>query len=145
MNLLKEEKKFWQRHFRIEKLEDIPKEWSSFKRIDSEEDDDFFYFLSLRVASISEIHLKQTLVTDEGLKYISKFKYLEILYLRNHNKITKESIPYFNEIKSLQSLNINKTKITLTDLYKSLNNQSLNEVFISSEVNEENIDEKHLC
>lgn len=142
MSLLKEEKKFWQRHFRIEKLEDIPKEWGTFKRIDSEEDDDFFYFLSLRVASISEIHLKQTLVTDEGIKHINKFKDLEILYLRNHNKITKESIPYFNEMKSLVSLNITHTKITLTDLYESLNNQSLKEVFLNSEDDEENIEEK---
>lgn len=142
MNLIKEEKKFWKRHFRIEKLEDIPKEWSTLKRIDSEEDDKFFYFLSLRVTSILEIHLKETLVTDDGIKHISKFKDLEILYLRNHNKITKESIPYFNEIKSLQSLNITKTKITLTDLCKSLNNQSLKEVFISSEGSEENIEEK---
>ena len=61
MKLTKEEKKFWQRYFHLQKLEDIPKEWSTLKRIDSEEDDDFFYFLSLRVASISEIHLKQTL------------------------------------------------------------------------------------
>lgn len=142
MNLLKEEKKFWQRHFRIEKLEEIPKEWNSFKRIDSEEDDDFFYFLSLRVASILEIHLKQTLVTDEAVKHISKFKDLEILYLRNHDKITKLSIPYFNEMKSLQSLNITKTKITLSDLCESLDNQSIKEVFISSEDNEENIEEK---
>lgn len=142
MNLLKEEKKFWQRHFRIEKLEDIPKEWGAFKRIDSEEDDDFFYFLSLRVASILEIHLKQTLVTDEGLKYISKFKDLEILYLRNHHKITKESIPYFNKMDSLVSLNITKTKITLTHLCESLNNQCLKEVFLDSEVNEVNMDEK---
>ncbi len=142
MNLLKEEKKFWQRHFRIEKLEDIPKEWGIFKRIDSEEDDEFFYFLSLRVASISEIHLKQTLVTDEGIKHISKFKALEILYLRNHDKITKLSIPYFNEMKSLQSLNITETKITLSHLYEHLNNQSLKEVFLDSEDNEENIEEK---
>ncbi|MEH6765322.1 MAG: hypothetical protein V7655_12535 [Aequorivita antarctica] len=142
MSLSKEEKKFWQRHFRIDKLEDIPKEWNTFKRIDSEEDDEFFYFLSLRVTSILEIHLKETLVTDEGVKHISKFKDLNILYLRNHSKITNKSIPYFNEMKSLESLNITKTKITLTDLCENLNNQSLKEVFLSSENEEENIEEK---
>ncbi len=142
MNLLKEEKKFWQRHFRIEKLEDIPKEWGTLKRIDSQEDDEFFYFLSLRVTSILEIHLKETLVTDAGIKHISKFKDLEILYLRNHKKITKESIPYFNKMESLESLNITKTKITLTDLCELLNNQSLKELFLDSEDNEVNILEK---
>jgi len=142
MKLSKEEKKFWQRHFRIEKLEDIPKEWGTFKRIDSEEDDDFFYFLSLRVTSILEIHLKETLVTDAGIKHISKFKDLETLYVRNHDKITKESIVYFNEMKSLKSLNLTKTKITLTDICELLNNQSLKEVFLDSEDKDENILEK---
>lgn len=142
MNFSKEEKKFWQRHFRIEKLEDIPKEWGTFKRIDSEEDDEFFYFLSLRVTSILEIHLKQTSITDEAIIHIGKFKNLETLYLRKHNKITKESIPYFNKMKSLESLNITKTAITLSHLCETLNNQSLKEVFLDSEENEENIDEK---
>ena len=142
MNFKKEEKKFWQKHFRIEKLEDIPKEWSTLKRIDSEEDDDFFYFLSLRVTSILEIHLKETFVTDEGIKHISKFKDLKTLYLRNHNKITKESIPYFNKMESLESLNITKTGITLTNLCEILNNQSLKEVFLDSEESRESILEK---
>lgn len=144
MKFSKEEKKFWQRHFRIEKLEDIPKEWGTLKRIDSEEDDEFFYFLSLRVTSILEIHLKETLITDEAIKQISKFKGLEILSLRNHDKITKASIPYFNKMESLISLNITKTKITLTDLCEGLNNQSLNEVFLSSEEDEKDIEEKAL-
>lgn len=142
MNLSKEEKKFWKRHFRIEKLEDIPKEWGVLKRIDSEEDDDFFYFLSLRVTSILEIHLKETLVTDEGVKYISKFKDLKILYLRNHSSITEKSIPYFNKMESLENLNLTKTAITLTHLCESLNNQSLREIFLDSEENEEDIDHK---
>lgn len=142
MNLSKEEKKFWQRHFRIEKLEDIPKEWGTLKRIDSEVDDEFFYFLSLRVSSILQIHLKETLITDEAIKHISSFKGLEILFLRNHNKITKASIPYFNKMESLVSLNITKTKITLSDLCEGLNNQSLKEVFLSSEENEKDIDQK---
>lgn len=144
MSLSKEEKRFWQEHFRIEKLEDIPKEWETLKRIDSKEDDDFFYFLSLRVASISKIHFKATLITDEAIKHISNFKNLEILYLRNHNKITKDSIPYFNEMKSLTSLNITKTKITLNDLCQGLNNKNLKEVFVSSEEYETNTDEKAL-
>ncbi|WP_323756553.1 hypothetical protein [Roseivirga sp.] len=142
MNLLKEEKKFWQRHFRIEKVEDIPHKWSGYKSIDSENDDDFFYFFTLRVSSIMEIHLKDTLVTDGGVKYISKLKDLEILYLRNHSKITKASIPFFNEMASLQSLNITKTEISLFDICDSLDNQSLKEVFLDSEEDEESIIEK---
>ncbi|MGW8124031.1 hypothetical protein ACV07N_15335 [Roseivirga echinicomitans] len=139
MNLLKEENKFWQRHFRIEKLEDIPQAWTGYKSIDSDNDDEFFYFFTLRVSSILEIHLKETLVTDEGIKHISKLKDLETLYLRNHSKITKSSIPFFNEMRSLQSLNITKTEITLSDLSACLNNQSLKEVFLDSDNDEESI------
>ncbi|EAZ95006.1 hypothetical protein FBBAL38_11694 [Flavobacteria bacterium BAL38] len=140
--LNKEEKKFWQKHFRIEKMEQISNFWNSLTRIDSQEDDLFFYYISLRVTSISEIHLKETLITDEGLKYITMFNNLKILYLRNHTKITKKSIPYFNQMKSLESLNITKTKITLTDLCEQLNNQNIKEVFLDSEENENNILEK---
>jgi hypothetical protein len=142
MNLLKDEKKFWQRHFRIEKLEDIPKNWSGYTSIDSENDDTFLYFLSLRVSSILEIHLKETLITDEGIKHLCAFKDLKTLYLRKHIEVTKKSIPYFNQMKSLESLNITKTKITLTDLFDLLDNQSLKEVFLSSEVSDENLIEK---
>ncbi len=142
MNLLKEEKKFWKRHFRIEKLEDIPPVWSGYKSIDSDNDDEFFYFFTLRVSSILEIHLKDTLVTDEGVKHIAKLKDLESLYLRNHRKITKASIPFFNEMTSLQCLNITKTEITLSDLCDRLDNQSLKEVFLDSEDDEESILEK---
>jgi hypothetical protein len=81
-------------------------------------------------------------VTNEGVKYISKLKDLEILYLRNHRKITKASIPFFNEITYLQSLNITKTGITLSDLCDNLKNQSLKEVFLDSEDDEESILEK---
>lgn len=144
MNLLKEEKKFWKRHFRVEKLEDIPTEWNNIGGYGygDEQTDDYFYFISLRVDIVHEIYLKESYVTDEGVKHMSSFKELKRLYLRRHEEITKASIPYFNEMIYLKSLNITKTKITLTDLVNGLNNQSLKEVFLDSEVNEEDILEK---
>jgi hypothetical protein len=45
-------------------------------------------------------------------------------------------------MESLSSLNITKTAITLSHLCESLNTQSLKEVFISSEENEVNVDDK---
>jgi hypothetical protein len=59
-------------------------------------------YSQLRVTSILEIHLKENLITDEGLKYITMFNNLKILYLRNHTKITKKSISYFNKMKSFR-------------------------------------------
>ncbi|MGV8946364.1 MAG: hypothetical protein ACOH1N_08050 [Lutibacter sp.] len=142
MKFSKKEKQFWQSHFRIEKLENIPKEMTGYTAIDGHEDDEFMFYLSKRVSSIPEIYLKGTLVTDEGVGYISKIQLVKELTLREHSKITKESIPYFNQMQHLESLNITKTKITLTDLCEHLNNQSLKEVFLSSDDIEKNIEEK---
>ena len=134
MNLQKEEKKFWQKHFRIEKLDDIPKELPNIGGYGygDEQTDDYFYFISLRVEIVHEIYLKESYVTDEGVKHMMNFKELKKLHLRRHKGITKKSIPYFNQMESLESLNITKTSITLTDLCEHLNNQCLKEVFLDS-------------
>ncbi|WPR70288.1 hypothetical protein SLW70_10055 [Flavobacterium sp. NG2] len=144
MTLSKEEKKFWQRHFRIEKLEDIPKELPLIGGygFGDEQDDEYFYFISIRVPIVHEIILNDSYVTDEGVKHMANFKELRLLYLRKHKEITKNSIPFFNQMQSLQSLNITKTAITLTNLVESLDNQSLKEVFLDSEEDEANILDK---
>lgn len=142
MKLSKEEKKFWQRYFRIDKVGKIPTEMEGYTAIDESDDDAFFYYLSKRVVIIPEIYLKRTLVTDEGVAHISKFQQLKELTLRSHPNITKASIPYFNQMPDLERLNITLTKITLSDLCDLLNNQSLKEVFVSSEKDEKNILEK---
>jgi hypothetical protein len=144
MRLKGEEKKFWQKYFRIEKIEDIPKVWPVIGGYGygDEQFDKYFYFISLRVPIVHEIILKESYVTDEGVKYMCAFKELKLLYLRKHQEITRNSIPHFNQMESLESLNITKTNITLTDLCELLNNQSLKEVFLDSEENEENILDK---
>ncbi|CAM3469168.1 hypothetical protein [Aequorivita lipolytica] len=142
MKLSKEEKKFWQRHFRIDTLENIPTEMVGLTSIDTTDDDEYLFYLTQRVKVIPEIYLKGTLVTDEGVAHLSKIQELKELTLRDHKKVTKASIPYFNQMKNLERLNITLTKITLSDLCESLNNQSLKEVFLSSEENEKNIEEK---
>jgi hypothetical protein len=146
MNLQKQEKKFWQRYFRIEKLEAIPKEWKIIGGVGfgDEQFDDYFYYISLRVDTVHEIHLKDSLITDVGVKHVYNFKGLKTLFLRRHNQVTKQSIPYFNKMESLETLNITKTAITLTDLTETLNNQSLKEVFLDStgHDSDENILEK---
>lgn len=146
MKFSKQEKKFWQRYFRIEKLEAIPKEWKIIGGVGfgDEQFDDYFYYISLRVDMVHEIHLKDSLITDVGVKHMCNFKGLKTLFLRRHDQITKQSIPYFNQMESLETLNITKTAIKLTDLTETLNNQSLKEVFLDSISNdtEENILEK---
>jgi hypothetical protein len=141
LKLSKEEKKFWQRNFRIEKLADIPKEMPGLTSIDTTDDDEYLYYLSQRVSTIPKIYLKGTLVTDEGVGHISKIQLVKELTLREHDKVTKESIAYFNQMPHLESLNITKTKITLSDLCEQLSNQTLKEVFLSSTESDGNIKE----
>jgi hypothetical protein len=141
MKLTKEEKKIWQRHFRIEKLENIPKEMTGYTSIDGDADNELMFYLAKRV-STPEMYLKCTLVTDEGVGHISKIQRLKDLTLRDHKKVTKASIHHFNQMQQLEKLNITLTKITLSDLCESLNNQSLKEIFLSSEEGEKDIEEK---
>ncbi|WP_175620831.1 hypothetical protein [Chryseobacterium schmidteae] len=138
----KEEKKFWQRNYRIEKVDRIPTDWYHFHSADSDCDDEFFYFLSLRLLSLDNIYLKDSQITDLGVKYMLNFKNLQSLFLRKNRFLTKESLLYFNEMENLQMLNITGTAITLDDLCEYFNNQSLREVFIDSDHNEDEISAK---
>ena len=142
MKLSKEEKKFWLRNFRIEKAEKIPIHWEILKSADSDYDDDFFYFLSLRVEIINEIYLKDAQITDQSIEYMTRFKGLKNLFLRKNRFLTKSCIIYFNQMKDLENLNLTGTEITLTDLFQTLNNKNLREVFVSSEEIEDNLEEK---
>ncbi|MCX8531897.1 hypothetical protein [Chryseobacterium luquanense] len=138
----KEEKKFWQRHYRIEKADRIPVEWYRFHSADSDCDDEFFYYFSLRVFLLEDIYLKDSQITDEGVKYMVNFKYLQSLFLRKNRYLTNQSIQYFNQMENLQKLNITCTEITLTDLCEYLDNQSLREIFIDSDENEDEVSAK---
>ena len=120
MKFSKEEKKFWQTHYYFDKPSQLHENWQQIWSVDGNEDDEFFYFFTLRVTSIIDVHVKQSLITDKAVEYFTKFEKLENLYLRKHENITKASIPFFNEMQHLERLNITKTKITLTDLYEYL-------------------------
>ena len=113
-----------------------------FSGIDSDEDDQFFLYLTSRVPVIHSIDLRCTFITDEGVKYISTLKELKELSPRNHNKITKESLPFLNQLTDLVYLDISKTEITLADVPALYNLQNLKELHFSAEETEVNILEK---
>ncbi|UFK98562.1 hypothetical protein [Kaistella faecalis] len=144
MKLSKEEKKFWQRYYRIEKADHIPTHWGRLKSKDSDFGDEFFYFLSLRVISIEEIYLTDSLITDVAVSYMTNFKGLKSLFLRKNRYLTSASLSYFNQMQELEILNITRTPITLDDLCDYLENPNLKEVFVDSEDSEEAVLEKGL-
>ncbi|WP_027376533.1 hypothetical protein [Kaistella palustris] len=142
MQFSKKEKQFWQKHYHLDKPSQLHENWDQIWSIDGNEDDDFFYFFTLRVTSIVDVHLKGSEITDKAVEYMLKFEQLKNLFLRRHQNITKASIPFFNEMKNLETLDISKTQITLTDLCEDLNNQSLKQVCLNEDEDEENVEGK---
>ncbi|PQJ74619.1 hypothetical protein [Polaribacter gangjinensis] len=142
MKFTKEEKKFWQTHYHFDKPSQLHENWQQIWSVDGNEDDDFFYFFTKRVTTIQDVYLKDTLITDKAVEYMLQFKELKSLFLRRHQTITKACIPFINQMPKLESLNVTKTKITLSDLCDSLDTQSLKEVFLDSEEDEKSLLEK---
>lgn len=142
MSTIKKELYFWKRHFNINSIAAIPQEMEKYTGIHSDEDDQFLLYLTSRVSVIHKIDLECTYITDEGVKHISKLKELKELSLRNHYKITKESLPFLNQLTDLIYLDISKTEITLADVAALSNLQNLKELYLSSEESEEYIVEK---
>ncbi|MBD8082336.1 hypothetical protein [Chryseobacterium caseinilyticum] len=135
----KEEKKFWQRHYRIEKPDRIPADWYRLHSADSDFGDEYFYFLSLRLFSLEDIYLKDSQITDQSIKYMLNFKNLHTLFLRKNRFLTNQSIQYFNQMQNLKRLDITRTEITLADLCEFLDNTNLLKIFIDSDETEEEI------
>lgn len=140
MHLKGKEKHFWRRCFNISSLADMPLETDGLRGIDDETDDQFLFYVTSRISAIHELYFKFTLITDEGVKYISNIQKLKQLTLRDHKNITNESIPYLNKLVDLEYLDILKTKIQIEDLPELYNLQNLKELYVTSE----NLNEEYL-
>lgn len=133
MKLKGREKKAWWDFKRITDSKKIPVELSGITSIDSNADDDFLYGIISRVKIIREIYFKGTLITDEGVKYISQVRQLKSLTLAKHNGITNASLPYLNRLVDLEYLDLSKTQITIEDLSHLTELKSLKELYVSSD------------
>ena len=135
--LTKSEKKFWQRHYRIEKLANIPHEMKGIVSIDSDLDDDFLFYVTSRVPIIRAFDLENTDITDEGVKLISIVKHVEKLELKSSKQITKACLTYINNLRELKLLNLMKTNISLNDITILKDLPNLEELYMSSEESDE--------
>jgi Leucine-rich repeat (LRR) protein len=133
MKLKGKEKFFWERNFNIKKVANIPSQIEGIRGIDSEHDDDFFFYLTSRVHSVGEIVLRCTNVTDKGVDYISTLKNLRQLTLKDHRGITKACLPGINKLTELEYLDISKNDISIEDLYTLTSLKKLKQLFISSD------------
>lgn len=142
MKLKGKEKFFWERNFNVTSIAAIPQEINKITGIDSEEDDEYFFYLTSRVSTVHEIYLKCTNVTDEGVQHISNLKGLKSLTLKNHYHITKNCLPYLNKLTDLYFLDISKNSLLLEDLSALSNLHNLKELYVSSGESDESISQK---
>jgi Leucine-rich repeat (LRR) protein len=89
------------------------------------------------VTTIKEIHLRCTNITDEGVKYISAFKGLRALMLKDHRNITSKCLPYLQKLNELEDLDISKNKIMVADLSMLTGLKRLQKLHISSDMLED--------
>ncbi|WP_055726082.1 hypothetical protein [Pedobacter borealis] len=87
--------------------------------------------LFAKVSVMGSIYLKETRVTDEGVKLISNVKQLKHLTLMKHEDITKACLPYLNNLTDLEYLDIWRTKIRLEDITVLKDLKNLKELHIS--------------
>lgn len=140
MKLKGAEKVFWWHFGHITDSKDIPTELPGFTSIDSSDDDEYLAMLLEKVSVIRYIYLKETNVTDEGVKLISNVKQLKHLTLMKHEGITKACLPYLNKLTDLEYLDVWKTKIRLEDLGALTNLKNLKELYISPNDEEDESD-----
>ena len=67
---------------------------------------------------IENLNLQETEITNNGIKYLKKLKYLNILRLKGNPQLTNECIPYLTDLENLQELQIHETSIDQDGLEK---------------------------
>jgi len=143
MKLKVVEKQFWWHFRQITDSKHIPTELSGFTGIDdSDIDDDYIGMIAAKVSIVHQIYLKETKVTDTGVKLLSGFKQLKRLTLMKHENITKDCLPYINRLTDLEYLDVWKTKIRLEDLGALTDLKNLKELYVSPNDEEDESDQE---
>ncbi|OWK74462.1 hypothetical protein CBW16_03380 [Flavobacteriaceae bacterium JJC] len=125
------EKQFWWHFKGITNTKQIPDILEGIKWIDTEDDDLHMSFLVDRIPVIHHIFMKETELTDEGVKWIGQIKELKSLTLMKHPKITRKSLPYLNNLTELEYLDLWRTGILLADIRELNRLKNLREITVS--------------
>ena len=131
MKITGPEKQFWWLFKRIKNTNKIPEKLEGFSSVDSVDDDENVGFLIDRIKIIHHIYMKETSLTDAGVKRIGEIKELKTLTLMKHPKITIESLPYLNRLTDLEYLDLWRTNILLKDVHHLTNLKNLKELYLS--------------
>lgn len=99
-------------------------------------DDSAIKILAKSAPGIRNLNLQDSQVTDQGIKYLSHFKQLQILRLKENWQLTHASIPGFNLLRDLLDLQIHETGINPRGLQDFLL-PNLENLMISAEKEED--------
>lgn len=142
----KKELYFWKRHFGImnNNLDSIPTEVDRLNlRIqDTEVDDQWLRYIAAKIKIVNRIDLDDTLITDEGIKHLSKLESVKELRLKGCHYITNESLDYLNKLTGLEVLHLAGTQIKLNAIEELISLQNLKKLFLSTSDSEEIITAK---
>jgi hypothetical protein len=140
----KKELFFWESHFNIKnhQLKNLDPKVDRLRFIDTNLDDQSLFYITSRIKIIGHLDLKNTDITDTGVYYLTSLESIKELRLQECNGISPQCIPDLNKLISLEVLNITHTAISLDDARGLTDLQNLRELYISSQENEHNIEEK---
>lgn len=136
------EKYFWKRQFNISRLEDIPKEINRYNFRDTEVDDEWLFWITARVKVIHQLDLDNTLVTDEGIKHLSKLESITELRLKGCHSISNACLGNLNKLTGLELLHLQGTAVDLNNIHELKALKNLKMLLLSSNDSVEIIVEK---
>ena len=138
----KKEKYFWKRNFNIDLLEDVPIEINRYNFRDTEVDDEWLFWITLRIKIIHQLDLDNTLVTDEGIKHLSKLESITELRLKGCHSISNACLGDLKKLTGLELLHLGGTAVDLSSIHELKVLKNLKMLLLSSDESEEIILEK---
>ena len=144
MAINKKEKKYWEQNWGIPShhLDAMNPEVDRYNFRDWETNDEDLFWITSRIKIIHQLDLDNTLVTDEGIGYLTRLELLKELRLKGCHSVTKNCLPHLNKIAGLELLHLIGTQIDLQDIAPLFDLKSLKTLLVSSEAVESEIKEK---
>lgn len=117
---MKKEKReafFWESYYGIKKgdLARIADSSDHLRFRDSELTDEQLGFIVAKIKNIGQLDLDNSLITDEGIEHLIQLNSIKALRLKGCHHITQKSIPFLNQLTTLELLHLGGTSITPED------------------------------
>lgn len=140
LKLERREREFWYKYFQApEDLADLPTHVNWVKLSFTDVDDEGLQFLVGRIKAINMLDLKDTNITAEGIRHLTKLESVRELRLKECRELDDSCMPYICQLTSLILLQINCTGITEEGLRHIGALKNLQTLFLSLDTERENV------